>query len=77
MSLTTRSKPSSKQMQHHRKRSGDHQRRSKDFHKAYWPYLPMLGLAAVVIVFGAIVLGPSGAVAGSVVAGIAVVAIIL
>jgi hypothetical protein len=78
MSLTTNRKPSTKQIQHHRKRSGDHQRRSKNFHKAYWPYLPMLGVGALVIVAsGAVVLGLGGAIAGGIVASIAVVVIIL
>jgi hypothetical protein len=78
MSLTTRTKPSSKQAQHHRKRNGEHQRRGKSFHKAYWPYLPLFSIAAVImVVLGAWVLGPAGAVVGSVTAGFAVLVIAL
>ena len=78
MSLTTRTKPSSKQLQHNRKRNGEHKRRSKDFHKAYWPYLPLFGIAALImVVLGAWVLGPTGAVVGSLTAGFAAAAILL
>lgn len=78
MSLTPRTKPSAKQMQHHRKRTGEHQKRSKTFQKAYWPYLPLMSLAAIVMIaLGAWVIGPTGAVIGSITAGIAAVAILL
>lgn len=29
---------------HHKKLSGQHHRQSKAYHKAYWPYLPMIGI---------------------------------
>ncbi len=78
MSLTTRTKPSSQQVRHHRKRTGEHQRRSKNFHKAYWPYLPLVSIAAaVMITLGAWVIGPAGAVVGSVTAGIAALVVLL
>jgi hypothetical protein len=78
MSLTTRSKPTNKQVQHLRKRTGDHQRRSKNFHKAYWPYLPLFGIAALVmIVLGAWVIGPAGAAIGGITASIAAAVILL
>lgn len=38
MTLATRPKPSA----HQKKRTGLHQRRSKQFVKTYWPYLPLL-----------------------------------
>ena len=36
---------------HHKKYTGQHHRRTKVYHKAYWPYLPIL-----LIVFGGVVL---------------------
>jgi hypothetical protein len=78
MSLTPQSKPTAQQTQHLRKRTGEHQRRSKTFEKAYWPYLPLLSIAALVmVVLGSWVLGPAGAVVGSVTAGVAAVTILL
>jgi len=78
MSITARTKPTPQQMQHHRKRTGDHQRRNKNFHKAYWPYLPLVSLAALIMVtLGAWAIGPTGAVVGSVTAGIAALVILL
>ena len=38
MTLVARAKPPA----HHKKLSGNHHRRSKEYHKAYWPYLPIL-----------------------------------
>ncbi len=50
---------------HHKKRSGLHQKRGSQFMKTYWPYLPMLGLAAIgLAILGAKVIGPLGAVLG-------------
>lgn len=40
MVVAVKQKP--KNTPHHRKRHGAHQRRSHDFVKTYWPYLPML-----------------------------------
>lgn len=51
----------------HKKRTGAHQKQNKRFMKTYWPYLPLFGIAAVIIiVMGARVLGLPGAVVGSV-----------
>ena len=46
MAIASKSKP--KQTIHHKKRVGQHQRQTKHYMKTYWPYLPMLGIAAVV-----------------------------
>lgn len=43
MALATRPKPPS----HHKKRQGAHHRHSKDYLKAYWPYIPMLGIVGL------------------------------
>ena len=52
---------------HQKKHIGAHQRRSDKFMKTYWPYLPLFGIAGIIVVFlGARVLGPTGAVVGSV-----------
>ena len=44
MAIATRPKPSV----HHKKRTGQHHKHSKDYVKTYWPYLPML----LVVVIG-------------------------
>lgn len=41
-------KPRQKQTIHHKRRAGKHQPQNKHFMKTYWPYLPMIGIAAVV-----------------------------
>jgi len=41
-------KPRPKQTIHHKRRAGKHQPHNKHFMKTYWPYLPMIGIAAVV-----------------------------
>src|SRR5690606_515550 len=33
---------------HHKRRRGEHHKRTHDYHKAYWPYLPM----AMIVVLG-------------------------
>jgi uncharacterized protein YkwD len=43
MTLTVRTKPP----KHHKKLSGKHHRYSKNYHKAYWPYLPLLAIVVV------------------------------
>ncbi len=74
MALATRGKPTV----HHKKRVGEHQRRSKEFKKAYWPYLPLLGIGAIAIVaIGGYVMGPAGAVFGTVTVSIATVALLV
>lgn len=40
-------KPRPKQTIHHKRRAGSHQPQTKHFMKTYWPYLPMIGIAAV------------------------------
>ena len=50
MALATRPKPSA----HHKKRQGSHHRRSKDYLKTYWPYLPMLMIVAVGLMINSI-----------------------
>jgi hypothetical protein len=46
MVIATKSKP--RQSIHHKRRAGKHQSQTKHFMKTYWPYLPMIGLTAVV-----------------------------
>ncbi|MGF7228827.1 MAG: hypothetical protein ACQR33_02465 [Candidatus Saccharibacteria bacterium] len=41
------SKPKTRQSVHHKRRTGQHQPHTKHFMKTYWPYLPMMGLAAI------------------------------
>ncbi len=43
MALATRPKPTA----HHKKRQGAHHRHSKNYLKAYWPYIPMLGIVGL------------------------------
>jgi hypothetical protein len=74
MALATRGKPTV----HHKKRTGEHQRRSKEFKKAYWPYLPLLGIAAIAIIgLGGYIIGPSGAVFGTITVSIAAIALLI
>jgi hypothetical protein len=74
MALATRGKPT----MHHKKRIGEHQRRNKDFKKTYWPFLPLLGIAAIITIgLGAKVLGPAGAVFGTVTVSIATLALLV
>jgi len=76
MSLTPRT--AKRPTVHQKKRAGDHQTRNKHFHKAYWPYLPLMCVAAVVvIVLGAWAIGPTGAVMGTVAITVASIAVIL
>jgi hypothetical protein len=74
MALATSNKQASKP----KKLTGDHQRRSKHFVKTYWPYIPVLSLSAIlVIALGAWVIGPAGAVFGTITVGVAVVALLV
>jgi hypothetical protein len=41
------SKPKTRSSVHHKRRTGQHQPQTKHFMKTYWPYLPMIGVAAV------------------------------
>ncbi|HET6924630.1 MAG TPA: CAP domain-containing protein [Candidatus Saccharimonadales bacterium] len=51
MTLVARAKPPA----HHKKRSGSHHRRTKSYHKAYWPYLPIALIVLGGIIFNALV----------------------
>jgi hypothetical protein len=74
MALATREKPTV----HHKKRIGEHQRRSKEFKKTYWPYLPLLGVAGIAMIgLGAYIIGPSGAIFGTVTVSIAALALLV
>lgn len=46
MVIATR--PKSPPTHHHKKRTGQHQRQTKQFAKTYWPYLPMIVIASAV-----------------------------
>lgn len=48
MTLTNYQKPKKSPVQ--KKRGADHHRKSKDYHKAYWPYLPILSIIVVGVV---------------------------
>lgn len=51
----------------HKKRVGAHQKQSQHFMKTYWPYLPLFVVLAIVVIVGGLrMLGPTGAVIGSV-----------
>ncbi len=39
---------------HHRKRQGNHHKRSKVYEKSYWPYLPLLAVAGVAMLVNVI-----------------------
>lgn len=41
-------KPRTKQTVHHKRRAGKHHPQTKHYMKTYWPYLPMIGVAALV-----------------------------
>ncbi len=52
---------------HDKRRSGTHRPHNKSFMKTYWPYLPVFGIVALlVVVAGAKELGLAGAVVGSI-----------
>src|SRR5688572_2387519 len=44
------SSPKPRQSVHHKRRTGQHQKRSQQFHKTYWPYLP-IGLVIALGIF--------------------------
>ena len=50
MALATRPKPPA----HHRKRQAGHHHQSKEYLKHYWPYLPMMGIAALGIAINSV-----------------------
>lgn len=45
MAIATKPKP--RQTIHHRKRTGEHQKRGRNFHNTYWPYLPLVAVVAL------------------------------
>lgn len=45
MAIATKPKP--RQTIHHRKRVGEHQKRGRNFHNTYWPYLPLVAVVAL------------------------------
>jgi hypothetical protein len=62
---------------HDQKRYGQHRKHTKPFLKAYYPYLPLFGIAALAIIFmGAKVLGEAGAIMGSITVGIGAAALL-
>jgi hypothetical protein len=77
MTLTTKQKrgrPSNRYI----KRNGLHQKHTSHFMKTYWPYLPMFVVIGLgVILFGALVIGPVGAIFGSVTVCIAACTMII
>lgn len=56
MTLVARAKPPS----HHKKYTGKHHRHSKVYHKAYWPYLPLLAVVAVGLLLNTVLPGQKG-----------------
>lgn len=63
---------------YHKKISGLHQKKTKSFVKAYWPYLPLMSVAIVgLALLGGSVLGPQGAIFGGVGATVASILIII
>jgi hypothetical protein len=63
---------------YHKKITGLHQRKTKSFVKAYWPYLPLMSVAIIgIAVMGGDVLGPQGAIFGGVGATVASILIII
>lgn len=42
------SRPKQPRSTHHKKRTGQHHRQTKQFAKTYWPYLPMIVIASAV-----------------------------
>jgi hypothetical protein len=77
MTLTAKQKrgrPSSRNL----KRNGLHQKHTNHFMKTYWPYLPLFVTIGVgVIIFGAIVVGPVGAILGSITVSFAAFTLII
>jgi hypothetical protein len=62
----------------HKKRVGAHQKQTKPFMKTYYPYLPLFGIAGVLIIVAAgRILGTTGAVMGIVSFGLAGLSILL
>jgi uncharacterized protein YkwD len=59
MTLVTRPKPAA----HYKKVSGKHHRQNKDYHKAYWPYIPLLAIVSVGLLLNT-VWNPRGGVLG-------------
>jgi hypothetical protein len=63
---------------YHKKISGLHQKKTKSFVKAYWPYLPLMSFAiAGIAIMGGDVLGTQGAIFGGVGATVASILIII
>ena len=63
---------------HHQKRHGLHQKRSDRFVKTYWPYLPLMCFVGVgVIVLGALIIGPLGAILGGASVTVGTIAILI
>jgi len=63
---------------YHKKITGLHQKKTKSFVKAYWPYLPLMSVAIVgLTIMGGNVLGAQGAIFGGVGATVASVLIII
>ncbi len=60
------------------KRYGNHHKHTKPFLKTYYPYLPLFGIAAFLIIFmGVKVLGGVGAVLGTITVSIGLAAVVL
>lgn len=47
---------------HHKKRSGQHHNKNKPYSKAYWPYLPLLGIAGIGFILNILWIQPGGSV---------------
>ena len=63
---------------YHKKITGLHQKKTKSFVKAYWPYLPLMSVAIVgLTIMGGNVLGAQGAIFGGVGATVASILIII
>ena len=78
MTLSTQTKRRPSSTIHYKKRYGQHRRQTKPYLKTYWPYLPLLGIGAVVIVLlGARFMGAPGAVLGSITVSIGVFSILI
>lgn len=66
MSLAAKSKPRHTSTIYHKRRTGTHRKQTKPFLSTYWPYLPLLGIAAIVIILGGMkFLGLAGTLIGS------------
>jgi hypothetical protein len=52
MTLVTKRKPVT--TIHHKRRVGTHHKKSKNYHKPYWPYLPLLLIVGVGLLFNSI-----------------------